>query len=53
MLPRALEVANKATAMLYIENPLEEHGGFLNNLFSTHPPVADRIKRLRAMESNG
>ncbi len=44
-----LEVANKATAMLYIENPLEEHGGFLNNLFSTHPPVADRIKRLRAM----
>ncbi len=48
-----LEVANKATAMLYIENPLEEHGGFLNNLFSTHPPVADRIKRLRDMTSNG
>ncbi len=44
-----LEVANKATAMLYIENPLEKHGGTLNSLFSTHPPVTDRIKRLRAM----
>lgn len=44
-----LEVANKATAMLYIENPLEEHGGWLNSLFSTHPPVSDRIKRLRTM----
>lgn len=45
-----LEEANKATAMLYIENPLQKHGGWLNNLFSTHPPVADRIKRLKAME---
>jgi len=44
-----LEVANKATAMLYIENPLKDHGGWLNGLFSTHPPVADRIKKLRAM----
>lgn len=44
-----LESANKATAMLYIENPLKEHGGWLNSLFSTHPPVADRIKRLRGM----
>lgn len=44
-----LEVANKATAMLYIENPLKERGGWLNSLFSTHPPVADRIKKLRAM----
>ncbi|MFA6082617.1 MAG: M48 family metalloprotease [Patescibacteria group bacterium] len=44
-----LEVANKATAMLYIENPLKDHAGALNNLFSTHPPVADRIKKLRQM----
>ena len=44
-----LEVANKATAMLYIENPLKDHGGWLNSLFSTHPPIADRIKRLREM----
>jgi heat shock protein HtpX len=47
--PEPLEVANKATAHLYIENPLKEHGSWLNNLFSTHPPVEDRIRLLRAM----
>ena len=44
-----LEVANKATAHLYIVNPLLEHRGKLNDLFSTHPPAEDRIRRLRAM----
>ena len=44
-----LEVANKATAHLYIINPLKEHGGVINNLFSTHPPLEARIKALRAM----
>ena len=44
-----LEVANKATAHLYIYNPLRDHGGWLNSLFSTHPPVEERIKRLREM----
>jgi heat shock protein HtpX len=47
--PDPLEVANKATAHLYINNPLREHQSFLNNLFSTHPPVAERIRLLRAM----
>jgi heat shock protein HtpX len=47
--PDPLEVANKATAHLYINNPLREHGSFLNNLFTTHPPIQDRIKVLRAM----
>jgi heat shock protein HtpX len=44
-----LEAANKATAHLYIVNPLLEHRGKLNTLFSTHPPAEERIKRLRAM----
>lgn len=44
-----LEAANKATAHLYIENPLREHQSFLNSLFATHPPVEERIKLLRAM----
>ena len=47
--PDPLEVANKATAHLYINNPLHEHQSFLNNLFSTHPPIQDRIRLLRAM----
>jgi heat shock protein HtpX len=44
-----LEVANKATAHMYIENPLKEHASKLNGLFSTHPPVQERIRLLRAM----
>jgi len=44
-----LEAANKATAHLYIANPLKGHESFLNNLFATHPPVAERIRLLRAM----
>ena len=44
-----LEAANKATAHLYIINPLLEHRGKLNTLFSTHPPAEERIARLRTM----
>jgi heat shock protein HtpX len=46
-----LEVANKATAHLYIENPLRNEKGmsWLNKMFSTHPPIEDRIARLRGM----
>lgn len=47
--PDPLEVANKATAHLYINNPLREHQSFLNNLFSTHPPIEERVRRLRSM----
>jgi heat shock protein HtpX len=44
-----LEVANKATAHMYFENPLKNYKGTVNSLFSTHPPVEDRIKALRQM----
>ena len=44
-----LEAANKATAHLYIVNPLRNLRGFVNNMFSTHPPIEERIKRLEAM----
>ncbi len=47
--PDPLEVANKATAHLYINNPLREHQSFLNNLFATHPPIEERVQLLRAM----
>lgn len=49
--PNPLRVANKATAHLYIHNPLtEKEYGFLARLFSTHPPIEERIKALREME---
>jgi heat shock protein HtpX len=44
-----LEAANKATAHMYIVNPLKGHRGRINKLFSTHPPIEDRIKALEAM----
>ncbi len=36
---------NSSTAHLYFANPLKKKS--LNNLFSTHPPIQERIKRLR------
>ena len=44
-----LSVANKATASLYIYNPLKDYRAGLNSLFNTHPPVEERIRRLEAM----
>lgn len=41
--------ASPATAHMFIVNPLT--GGSLMNLFSTHPPLEERIARLRAMRS--
>jgi heat shock protein HtpX len=38
---------NPAAASLFIVNPLR--GQLVANLFSTHPPIAERIKRLRQM----
>ncbi|MBI2659201.1 M48 family metallopeptidase [Candidatus Woesearchaeota archaeon] len=41
-----VEAANKATAHLFIENPLRTFRGRVNILFSTHPDINERIKRL-------
>jgi heat shock protein HtpX len=45
--------ATKATAQMWIEQPLEtdkkKPGTKFNNLFDTHPPLEDRIKRLQEM----
>ncbi len=56
-----LEAANKATAHLYIVNPFHEDSvmnadskkqsgqGWFAKMFNTHPPIQDRVKRLREM----
>ena len=47
-----LEAANKATAHLYITDPLKNNKGSVNwfaGLFNTHPPIAERIRLLRQM----
>jgi len=44
-----LEAANKATAHLYIVNPLKNIKGSVNRLFSTHPPIEERIAALEKM----
>lgn len=41
-----LSCANQATAPLYIINPLKE-GVALSGIFSTHPPMSERVKILR------
>ncbi len=46
-----LEVANNATAHLYIANPFKGKisGNWFANLFNTHPKIEERIKILRSM----
>ena len=44
-----LKSANKATAGMYIVNPLKKTGMQIANLSSTHPPLNERIKILRGM----
>ena len=42
---KPLERQNSTTASLFISNPMKQ--GFFQRLFSTHPPLDDRIKRLK------
>jgi heat shock protein HtpX len=41
------ETASPSTNSLYISNPFKKEK--INNLFSTHPPIKDRIKALSKM----
>jgi heat shock protein HtpX len=48
-----LEAANRATAHLYIVNPVKRFEKRAKGLFSTHPPIEERIQILRFMETGG
>lgn len=43
----AVKTANSTTASLFFANPLK--GASFSNLFATHPPIDERISRLKAM----
>lgn len=47
---RPMKRQNTATASMYINNPMKK--GFLTKLFSTHPPIEDRIERLENAKHN-
>lgn len=44
-----LEVANRATQHLYFTNPIKKWEKRSSGLWSTHPPIVDRINRLRSL----
>lgn len=48
-----LEVANRATQHLYIVNPFRPFEKRAKGLFSTHPPLQERIDRIRALSRSG
>lgn len=48
--PQSLRRASSSTAHLFIDNPFKKkNGSFFLNLFSTHPPIEERIKILKTM----
>lgn len=53
---KQLRTANKATAHMFIVQPLklksEDKGSWLNRMFDTHPPIEERIARLRKMSGD-
>jgi len=44
-----LEVANRATAPLYIVHPIKKFEARAKKIFSTHPPIQDRIQRILSL----
>ncbi len=48
-----LEVANRATQHLYFVNPIKKWEARSSGLMQTHPPIIDRINRLRVLSGEG
>jgi heat shock protein HtpX len=48
-----LEVANRGTQHMYFTNPIKKFEDRSSGLMSTHPPIIDRINRLRELTGEG
>ena len=48
-----LEVANRGTQHMYFTNPIKKFEERSSGLMSTHPPIIDRINRLRELTGEG
>ncbi|MBS3820720.1 MAG: M48 family metalloprotease [Planctomycetes bacterium] len=44
-----LEVANRATAPLYIVHPIKKFEERSSSIFKTHPPIKDRVRRIMSL----
>lgn len=51
--PDVLEVANQGTAHLFIANPIKRFEARAQTIFSSHPPIQERIRRLRMLAGHG
>lgn len=49
--PEVLEVANRATAPMYIVHPIKNFEARASTLFDSHPPIKDRVSRLLSTNS--
>lgn len=47
-----MQEGNPSTEQMFIVTPMYAHGG-MASLFSTHPPLEERIRRLREMAASG
>jgi heat shock protein HtpX len=47
-----LEVANRATQHLYFVNPIKKWEDRASGLMATHPPIIERVNRLRALSGS-
>ncbi len=47
--PAELKSANRGTAHLFIANPVKKFADRAESMFASHPPIADRIRRLEAL----
>ena len=50
--PTKVRAANNATASMYTISPFTQIGAKANSLLSTHPPIQERVRILRAMGGN-